>query len=432
MDLKKNSICLGLALMAASSSAGCAGKKNPPQTSDPPNAVSNVITDDGEEKTIRPVIPKAPDVREESERSSSGEETEEEEKITDGMDSSRETEPEAERKEAETEKETEAQTESETETEVMKEALAPVPDYAMGQVKGLENEYENACFDVRLCGDDWLVIDEEKTRELQDQYAPGISRYYEEAYASSSDGIVNITAVGKDSENCAQDILDQYLTGCGAMNIGMEETAYLAGKSVIRRSAQINGAPTYTYLFETEGAALLISIYYRNTEVFDAITSCISSMQEEAGWMEDTWQMGNYSITTPEGFFIDPDNSSSVCANLLSRQADVYVLVYEDADIQEERESDAAGGDGHIVTSITEDVISTPMGDGVYLAMQMQSADLVYVQHEYLVCAGEDVIKYILTLPEDSQVDARMVLDSMVRNTCFSPQETDTEDDSDF
>lgn len=432
MDLKKNSICLALALMAAASSAGCAGKKNPPQTFNPPKALSNVITDETEEKTIRPVIPKAPDADKQAQKAFPGEESQEDEKKPDGMDSSRETEPEAERKEAETEKETEAQTESETETEVMKEALAPVPDYAMGQVKGLENEYENACFDVRLCGDDWLVIDEEKTRELQDQYVPGISRYCEQAYASSPDGIVNITAVGKDSENCAQDILDQYLTGCGAMNIGMEETAYLAGKSVIRRSAQINGTPTYTYLFETEDAALLVSIYYRNTEVFDAIISCISSMQEEAGWMEDTWQMGNYSITTPEGFFIDPDNSSSVCANLLSRQADVYVLVYEDADIQEERESDIAGGDGHIVTSITEDVISTPMGDGVYLAMDMQREDLVYVQHEFLVCVGEDVLKYILTLPEDSLVDARTVLDSMVRNTSFNPQEKDTEEDFDF
>ena len=432
MGLKKNRICLALALMVAASSAGCAGKKNPPQTSEPPNAVSNVITDDGEEKTIRPVIPKAPDVREESGKVSPGEETEEEEKKTDGTDSSRKTGPESERKEAETKKGTETQSESETETEVMKEALAPVPGYAMGQVNGLENEYENACFDVRLCGDERLVVDEEKTKELQDQYVPGISRYYEQAYASSPDGIVNITAVGKDSESTAKNILNQYLTGCGAVNIGMEETSFLAGKSVIRRSAQINGESTYTYLFETEGAALLVSIYYRNTEAFDAIISCICSMLEEAGWMEDTWQMGNYSITTPEGFFIDPDNSSSVCANLLSRQADVYVLVYEDADIQEERESDTAGGDGHIVTSITEDVISTPMGDGVYLAMQMQSADLVYVQHEYLVCMGEDVLKYILTLPEDSKVDARMVLDSMVRNTCFSPQETDTEEGSDF
>lgn len=414
MDLKKNSLVLALAVTAMAA-GGCAKKKDNPASTYRQDAVSNVIVDEKVNTEIRPVIPMA---ERETEKKLIFKETEPEtEKIA-------AVRPDSEKKETETE--------SETETEAALEKYLPVPDYAMGRIRSRENIYENACFDVMLLGDGFLVVDEEKTGKLQDQYEPGRSRYYEEAYAKSPDGIVNITTVAKEEDDAAGQIMEEYLSGCGAENIGMEEEAELAGKSVIRRSAQINGAPTYTYLFEEGGAALLLTVYYRNTQAFSALTSCICSVEKDPGWFEDVWEMGNYSITTPEGFYIDPDRSSSLCADIFSTQADVYLLVYEDADIEEERRADLAAGEGHIVVSCKEDVISTPLGDGICLAMEMQSKDTVYVQYEYLICRGKDVLKYILTLPEASTLDARQILDEMVQSTTFREAETEMDYISDF
>lgn len=62
----------------------------------------------------------------------------------------------------------------------------------------------------------------------------------------------------------------------------------------------------------------------------------------------------------------------------------------------------------------------------------MQSKDTVYVQYEYLICRGKDVLKYILTLPEASTLDARQILDEMVQSTTFREAETEMDYISDF
>ena len=64
--------------------------------------------------------------------------------------------------------------------------------------------------------------------------------------------------------------------------------------------------------------------------------------------------------------------------------------------------------------------------------MEMQSKDTVYVQYEYLICRGKDVLKYILALPEASTLDARQILDEMVQSTTFREAETEMDYISDF
>ncbi len=324
--------------------------------------------------------------------------------------------------------------------EIVLESPIKIPDdvvmeatsgYEPGSMSMETNTYVNPFFLMQLNGGDVVMLDKEKAGSIGKDSTSGERQYNEEAYGTCDGGIVNITSVYADSDVSEELILSSYLDDCQAQMKGSIEETKIAGRDACRMSALINDTATYTYCVKEKSIALLITIYYKDSATMEKIMSRIVSVSEDPDWVEDSYFMKEYEVTTPDGFYIDTENSSDVSVNMLDKECDLYIFIYDDASIYEERNADIAGSDMMVTVMENEEPISCVLGEGSYLTLNVTQDGTSFRQHEFLIQSGEDVLKYIVMSDGSGDDDnrCREVLDMALENTKYWGESDETESD---
>ncbi len=309
--------------------------------------------------------------------------------------------------------------------------LEATSGYIPGEISEETNSYVNPFFFLKLTGDDTLSLDPGKTISIEEENKTGKRRYKEEAFGTCDGGIVNIASVYTGPDISKEEILSGYLDDCLAQMKGSVEEAQIAGRNACRMSALINDTATYTYCIQEKNVSLLITVYYKNSETLNAIMSRIGTIAEDPDWNEDSYLLKEYEVITPEGFYIDPENCSDVCVNMLDKERDLYVFLYDDALLSEEKDADMSGSGDLAVVVKEEEELSSDLGDGIYLILDINQDGNTFRQHEYLIQAGSDVVKYMIMADTSGDDDERCheVLEQALANTRFFGETMQTEGD---
>lgn len=307
--------------------------------------------------------------------------------------------------------------------DITKDALG---GYVNGTVDAVLNNYISPYFMVQLSGGNIITMDKTVTESLEKGYEDAGSPYHAEAYGSRDGGIVSITSLVLGFDESPEDALEKYIASTNASDVKDEPGQELAGYQAICKSAVINNTQTKTFCLSKAKAVLLITIYYKNDTVLNDIVGRIAKSTDDLDWTADTYQIKSYIFTTPQGYYIDQDNSSDVSLDMVSPQCDLYAFVYTASSVEAELKNDTTPSGTDVATVESQENISTPLGSGSYVVLSVSQGQSSFKQHEYLVQCGNDVIKYMSVQPAgtDSSFDYKAALDAAAQNTKIQQAES--------
>ncbi len=210
-----------------------------------------------------------------------------------------------------------------------------VDTYVSGNIDSDKNLYYNNAFDLQVSGKDAVDFDINTTRELDAGYQESGSSYTEEAYASGSGTILNISSLSAKKMSISE-VLDKYLGDSGAVDAEDADSITVGKNTYSCTYSTINNTQTKTYCTITDGRALIMTLYYNDYETVDLFESHLFSMDEDATWEEDSWILGTrYTITTPYGYSLDEtvdNNDLYVCMKNGNTEVNAFVLEGETVD----------------------------------------------------------------------------------------------------
>lgn len=298
--------------------------------------------------------------------------------------------------------------------------------YAKGTVDAVLNNYISPYFMLQLSGGNVITMDKTMTESLEKGYEDAGSPYHAEAYGSRDGGIVSITSLVLSFGESPEDAFAKYMTSTNASDVKDDPEQKLAGYQALCKSAVINNTQTKTFCLSKDKAALLITIYYKDDVVLHDIVGRIAKSTDDLDWAADTYQIKSYVFTTPQGYYIDKDNSSDVSLDMVSPQCDLYAFVYTASTVEAELKNDTTPAGTDVVTMESQENVSVPLGSGSYVVLSVSQGQSSFKQHEYLVQCGNDVIKYMSVEPvgSDGSFDYKAALDAAAQNTKIQQAES--------
>jgi len=298
--------------------------------------------------------------------------------------------------------------------------------YVKGTVDAVLNNYISPYFMLQLSGGNVITMDKAMTESLEKGYEDAGSPYHAEAYGSRDGGIVSITSLVLGFGEAPEDALEKYMASTNAADVKDESGQELAGYQAICKSAVINNTQTKTFCLSKGKAVLLITIYYKDDTVLNDIVGRIAKSTDDLDWTADTYRIKSYVFTTPQGYYIDKDNSSDVSLDMVSPQCDLYAFVYTASTVDAEQKNDTTPSGTDVITVESQENISTPLGSGSYTVLSVTQGQSSFKQHEYLVQCGNDVIKYMSVEPtgSDGSFDYKAALDAAAQNTKIQQEES--------
>lgn len=266
--------------------------------------------------------------------------------------------------------------------------IKEVMSYTGGSVQ--DGYYVNDSFRVRIRENDPLVFDSAKTEEMNASYAGAGLFYVSDAYASCDGGILNITYIPSDGRG-ETEILNGYLADCLAENIGVTSQGELGGGDAIYADAVINGTKARTYCMDSGYGALVFCIYYKEEKTRDDIVSSFLRFDADPDWKEETKQIGNYLVTTPDQYTVDGAISSDLYTCFIAPDGSEMNIFVMDGTIDKVRETDTAGSE-----VMKQETVKSDSGrEAQYLEIKGSQEGVDYVAYELLWQGDPDhVLKY--------------------------------------
>ena len=282
--------------------------------------------------------------------------------------------------------------------------------------------YINKEFNVRIKEGTPLVFNSSKVREMNVIYAGNGLCYTSEAYATCEGGILNITYVPSEGRTDKK-ILNDYLTDCGAENIGATAQETLGGEQTVYADSSINGTNTRTFCRVSEEGALLFCIYYGDGDVLEKITSSFVGDVVDSSWKEETRQIGSYKVTTPDQYIVDESISSDFYTCIVAPDGSEMNIFVMDGTVEEIVETDTSE------TKLTrqETVTSDDGKTAQYLETGGVQNGVKFTSYELLWQGDPDhVMKYVIFSRNDNENHMEDFLSALAL-TQAAEAETETE-----